>query len=270
MNTNRLPITRNLSLAYRFSLIVALLIAATSLAGLFFPSVIYPTEELRQSFVSNDGVNLFIGLPILLCSMWLAQHGRLIGLLLWPGALFYATYNYIAYTVAMPFALLSVPYLVLVVLSVYTMYRLLSNIDSAAIQQRMKGTVPERFGGGVLVGFGVLFFLRGLGQVLGAISSQVPLTGSELGVLAADLLITPSWVIGGILLWRRQAFGYVIGAGLLFQASMLFIGLLVFFILQPFLAATPFPVDDFVVIFVMGLICFIPFALFARGIIKKS
>lgn len=69
----------------------------------------------------------------------------------------------------------------------------------------------------------------------------------EPGVLVADLLTTPAWVVGGLLLWRRQAFGYVSGAGLLFQASMLFAGLLVFFILQPFVADVSFPVEDFVV-----------------------
>jgi hypothetical protein len=84
-------------------------------------------------------------------------------------------------------------------------------------------------------------------------------------VAVTDLLIMPFWVIGGILLWRRQAFGYVTGTGLLFQASMLFVGLLVFFILQPFIAAVPFPIADFVIILVMGMVCFIPFGLFVRG-----
>jgi hypothetical protein len=73
-----------------------------------------------------------------------------------------------------------------------------------------------------------------------------------------------------VLLWRRQAFGYVIGAGLLFQASMLFIGLLVLFVLQPFLAEVPFRLEDFVVISVMGLICFVPFGLFVRGVLSKG
>lgn len=35
--------------------------------------------------------------------------------------------------------------------------------------------------------------------------------------------------------------------------------------LRPFLADVPFPLEDFVVIFVMGLVCFIPLALFIRG-----
>jgi hypothetical protein len=139
-----------------------------------------------------------------------------------------------------------------------------------AIGHRLSGAVPARFAGGVLVGFGGLFFLRSLGQGVAALTGQTALGGSTLGVLVADCVTTPVWVAGGVLLWRRQALGYSAGAGLLFQASLLIIGLLVFFILQPFLTATPFPVQDFVVIFVMGLVCFLPLALFSRGIIIKG
>jgi O-antigen/teichoic acid export membrane protein len=51
---------------------------------------------------------------------------------------------------------------------------------------------------------------------------------------------------------------------------MLFVALLIFFILQPFLTATPFPVTDFIVIAVMGLVCFIPFGLFVRGVLNAQ
>lgn len=86
------------------------------------------------------------------------------------------------------------------------------------------------------------------------------------GVLVADGLTTPFWILGGLALWRKQPLGYVSGMGLLFLASMLFIGLLAFFILQPFVAGVPFPLADFVVILVMGLVVFVPFGLFARGV----
>ena len=92
---------------------------------------------------------------------------------------------------------------------------------------------------------------------------------TELALQIADVVITPAWVIGGILLWRRQALGYVTGLGLLFQASMLFIALIIFLLLQPFLTTAPFVLVDVVVIFVMGLICFVPFALFVRGMVSK-
>jgi hypothetical protein len=165
----------------------------------------------------------------------------------------------------MSLTLVSLLYLALVTLSAYTMFSLVASIDGKAIQQRLTGTVPERFAGSVLIGLGTLFFLRVIGVMVNALISQTPIATTELALNVADFVITPTWVVGGILLWRRQALGYITGVGLLFQASMLFIALLVFFVLQPFLTATPFPVQDFVVIFVMGLVCFIPFAFFVRG-----
>ena len=77
-------------------------------------------------------------------------------------------------------------------------------------------------------------------------------------------------MIGGILLWRRKPLGYVTGAGLLFQASMLFIGLIVFLLLQPLLTAAPFALVDTVVTFILGLICFVPFGLFVRGLLSAD
>jgi hypothetical protein len=270
MNTSSLPVTRNLSQSYKLSLIVAVLMAVLSLAGLLFQSSLYPTEALRRAFVSNNLVNLFIGLPILLGSMRLTQRGRLIGLLFWPGALFYVTYNYVAYSTATLFTFPFVLYLALAALSIYTIFRLLSSLDVAGIQQRLNGTVSERLVGGVLIGFGLLFFLKAIAQVVHILSGQPVSDGPEVATLVTDLLITPFWVAGGVLLWQKQAFGYVSGAGLLFQASMLFAGLLNFFILQPFMNATPFPVKDFVVILIMGLVCFIPFGLFIRGVVTNS
>jgi hypothetical protein len=266
MNDTSLPTRQNLHLAYLLSLAAALLMAAASLAGLFFQTALYPTQALRQSFVSNDVVNLLIGLPILLGSLALARRGRLAGLLFWPGALFYVTYNYLTYAIAMPFTWPCAVYLALVALSLYALVGLLTSLDFPAIKDRLAGAVHERIAGGVLAGLGLLFFVWRCALLAQALAGQAALVGPELAVVVADLLVMPAWVVGGVLLWRRRAFGYAVGAGLLFQGSMLFIGLLVFFVLQPYLASVPFPAADFVVICVMGLVCFVPFGLFWRGI----
>jgi hypothetical protein len=85
-STSGLPTRRSLTLIYVLSLLIALLMAAASAIGLLYHAAIYPSKELFESFVSNDIVNLLIGLPILLGSMWWARRGKLLGLLLWPGA----------------------------------------------------------------------------------------------------------------------------------------------------------------------------------------
>jgi hypothetical protein len=262
-----LPINGDLRLLYIVSLVIALLMAVASVAGLVYPTRLYPTEELRQSFLANDVVNLAVGLPILLGSMWLTRRGRLIGLLLWPGALFYVPYNYLVYTFALPLNVGFALSLLLLALSTYTTIGLVASIDGVEVQRRLHGAVPARLAGGILAGLGIAFTLLAIGTVVNHLVSKTPIADPELALQVTDFVISPAWVIGGILLWRRRPLGYVSGAGLLFQASMLFIGLIVLLLLQPLLTDAPFAPVDVVVTTILGLICFVPFGLFVRGLL---
>ncbi len=250
---------------FALSWLIALLLAALSLVGLLFPSAIYPSADLRRAFLANDVVNLLIGLPVLVVSMLSARRGGWMGRLFWLGALLYVIYNAIAYAVALFPSWIFLSHAALLILSLMALVGVFTSLDFPDIQRRLTGRVPERLTAGVLVVLGTLFFLRSIGQVAGGAAPLSP----EFAVAVADLLVTPVWVIGGVLLWRRRAAGYALGAGLLFQASLLFVGLLIFFLLQPLLLGEPFPVEDFVVIFGMGLVCFIPFGLFVRGMLRS-
>lgn len=267
--SKRLPLTQDLRLAYVGSLIVAILMAIVSAAGLLYQAEIYPQEELVLAFVPNDVVNLCIGLPILLGSMWFARRGALIGLLFWPGALFYVLYNYIVYVFAMPLNMAFPIYLALLALSVYTLIGLVAGIDAGAVGRQLAGVVPERLCGGVLAVLGTLFCLRAISVMLDPITSQAPVAETEIGPLVTDFLTAPALVIGGALLWRRKPLGYVTGGGLLFQSSMLFIGLIIWLFLQPTLTSASFSPIDTVVVFILGLPCFIALALFMRGVVSK-
>ncbi len=165
-------VNHNSRFKYLFSLLIVLLTGIAAIAGILYPNKIYPTEELRQSFLANDVVTLFIVLPILLISMWLARRGKLIGQLFWPGALFYGLYNYCAYLFAGPFNLLFPLYLLIVTLSIYTTIGLMASIDSEMVKKQLAGHVPEQFGGGVLIVLGSAFMLRALAEMVAALSSQ--------------------------------------------------------------------------------------------------
>jgi len=273
MNTNQycsasLPIKGNLAPQYALTLLIALLMAVVSAAGLQYRTVLYPSDELIQAFLANDVTNLLIGFPMLLASMWLTLRRNIVGLLFWPGALFFVLYTYIVYIFAMPLNVAYLPYLSLVMLSLYSLVGLLTRIDSGAVQQRLASSVPERLAGGVLALLGILFFLLVIGAISNAVISHTSITDTELALHVADFLITPAWIICGVLLFRGKAFGYVTALGLLFQASMLFIGLIIVLLLQPFITNAPFSFVDVLVTFILGLICFFPFSLFLRGILS--
>jgi hypothetical protein len=264
-----LPIGGSPAPIYVLSIVIAALMTASSIAGIFFQELTYPSAELVEAFASNDVLMLAIGLPMLLISMWLASRGKLVGLLLWQGALIFTLYNYLVYVLAMPHNAAFMMHLTLTALCAYTLIALIAGIDGAAVRARLAGVVPDRLCGGILAGLGLLFLLRAAAVLIGAVASQTPLGETEVALNSTDFLITPIWLICGLLLWRREPLGYVTGLGVLFQGCMLFIGLIFILIWQPILSAGPFPLVDVVVVFVMGLICFIPFGLFLRGAISS-
>jgi hypothetical protein len=266
---NGLPLRAGLGLFYLLSLLIALLTAVASLSGILFADLVYPTADVQASFLANDLVNLFIGLPILLISMGLALREKLIGLLFWPGAIFYGLYNYLVYLFGVPFNAIYPFFLLIVTLSIYTLIGLVASMDGNAVKERLMDHVPRNLAGIVLILFGTFFALRVIWIMVAALVDQMALAGPELGLLVADFIFSGALVIGGILLWRRQRLGYVSGAGLLFQASMLFVGLIAVLTLQPLLDNVPFPLADIIIVAIMGLICSIPFILFVRGVLRS-
>ena len=144
-----------------------------------------------------------------------------------------------------------------------------NKIQNTKFQIRMPIILAIGLAGGILMAFGALFMLLALSQMVGALADQAHVSRPELALHTADVIISAALIIGGALLWRRQALGYVSGTGLLFLASILFVGLMVILLLQPLVSDAPFAPVDVLTILVMGLICFVPFGLFLRGVIRS-
>jgi hypothetical protein len=266
-----LPITRALTPEYILSLMVALLMALTSVVGLLYQGAIYPTNEILLSFVPSDEFNLAVGLPILLGSMGLARRGKLIGLLCWPAALFYVLYMYIPYVINVPFNVLFLPYLILVTLSAYTLIGVFASIDGESVRQKFTGFVPERSSAGILVGLAVFVILRQAARILAALTGQIPVDALEIPSWIADFTVAvPMMLVVGIQLWRRKPLGYVGGAGMLLGYGMLAFSVIPFFVSQARSTASPIDVAGIVAILVMAGLCFVPLAFFVRGAASRS
>jgi len=283
---NTLPIKRDLTFAYRGSLIVAVLMAVVSAAGLMFGSAgLYGADPklavgvtkaeaglLVPGFLAQDAYNLVVGLPILLALLWLAYRGSLIGLLLWPGALFYMLYTYALYLVGAPFSVLFLFYVALVAVSAYTTIGIVASIDGEQVRQRLDGVVPTRTIGGILVGLAVLTLAQDAsGAVVTALAGGAPLDPVARHVWIADLALeVPAMLIGGVLLWRHKTLGYVAGAGLLLQFGLTPTGLAAIIALQPFLTAAPLDAGTIGGLLIFSVACFATLAFFVRGAIRPQ
>lgn len=265
-----LPLNRDIRVPWILSMVVVGIMGVMSLAGLVFPDRIYPSEALAQTFMPNDLINLLIGLPYLLVSIYLARRGKLVGLLLWPGALVYVFYNYTAYVVGMPFSWALLVNLLLVLSSAYGFFEIIKRTDIQALKTRLEGLVPRKIAGWFLLVFGALFIFRAVGMIAQAFTDQNSLPLTELGVLIGDMILSTLWVIGGVFLLQRKPLGYASGLGLLFAAGLLFIGLILFLLVQPILTSAPFAPVDVLVVGIMGLVCFIPVVLYLRAVRKAQ
>lgn len=260
--STKLPLKQGITRVWNLSIILAIFLGVMSLIGLIFRDSIYTSEEQIRAFLANDIINLIVEVPILLVSMWLTRGGKLVGLLLWPGALLYVLYNYITYVVGLPFGTITLIYLALVLLSAFLIFDLMRRIDLHLVKERLAGAVWERISGWILVLFGALFLFRAIAIIVEAFMNQTALPISEIGLLIADLALSVVWILGGILLLKRTPLGYASGLGLLFLGSMLFVGLALILLLQPLLITdAQFASVDVIVVLIMGSICFIPFGL---------
>ena len=70
-----------------------------------------------------------------------------VGLLLWPGALFFTIYNYMVYILVMPLNLAFVIQLFLITLSSYCLIALIAMIKSEIVQSGLSGKDRSRNGG---------------------------------------------------------------------------------------------------------------------------
>jgi hypothetical protein len=268
MDRTVLPLTRDLRLAYLASFVVAAVIAIVSVAGLLFGTTgLYGSEtRLFPAFLGQDLLNLLVGLPILLGSMWLARRGSLTGLLCWPGALFYVIYDYAFYAIGAPFSVFFEAYLVLIAISTYAMIGIIASVDTNAVRAVVAGMVPARVTGGFLVAVAVIFVALWTTIVVSALLSGGAVDAVARAVVTLDLTIQlPALLVGGVLLWRRSAVGYAVATGLLLQAAAYLLGLSALCLLGTDATGAPVTVASWAPGLVVGAIAIVLIGFFVRG-----
>lgn len=260
---------RNLAVAYVSALGIALLLAVASLIGIVNQSQLY-SGDLRPSFATSDAMNLILGLPVLLVSLWSARRGQRVGRLCLPGAIFYVLYVYVPYLIAIPFNSWFLIYVAIVATSASTLIAILASMDGNAVRDQLGGRVPARASGGILTALALVILLRQVTLVLSALANRSPVSAQELAVWIDDLIVAcPALLIVGMLLWQRAPLGYVAGGGLLLAYAMLSIAVIPLFVVESLSTYKPVDAGSVVVLLFMAAICLVPFAFFVRGAIAK-
>jgi hypothetical protein len=212
--------TQSASVATTLALgIVAALVAAVGIARRddgFYAAFDAGTPGL----VAQDIATLCVGVPLLVGSLVLARRGSVLGVLAWAGSLFYLAYSYFFFVVGAA-STGFVAYVLMEALAIATLVALLVAVDRDAVAARVDVTVPVRpaaaflFGAGLL--FAILWTARSLAATLGG-EGLDPVT--HLVIVADGSVLLPALLVAGWKLWRRDAWGYVLGGILLVKVPL--------------------------------------------------
>lgn len=219
-------VTAQPNLATGLSTIVALLGLIASAGGLLWDGLYRDNTLVTSAFRGNDLITLCIAVPGLLIALGMTRRGSARAYLIGLGLLAYMLYNYVFYLYGAAFNRFFLLYVALVALSLTTLIVSISSLDVQAIGHAFHPRTPVRWISGYMLLFALLLGGMWIAMSLSfVVSGQVPTpitqTGHPTGVVfAADLtLLVPGLLAGGLLLWRRHPWGFVLGAMMLIKGS---------------------------------------------------
>jgi hypothetical protein len=176
----------------------------------------YDTVSSVAQAKANDLVTLVLGFPLLVISTWLAFRGSLRGRLLLTGTLGFILYTYISMAFLAAFNALFLVYTALYSLSLFAFILSMMSFDLESLPDKFSERLPRKWIAGLLFFVGAFLSLAWLGRILPPVlSDQTPLleNATTMVIQAMDLgLVLPLVVLGGILLLRRSAWGYLLAS----------------------------------------------------------
>jgi hypothetical protein len=197
-------------------MVLAAIMATQAFTGLLFPEAYRDVGIIRMTWFGNDLVTLFIAVPLLIAGMVGAARGSCSGVLLWLGAITYAVYNYAFYAFGAALNAFFVLYLAVEVLASVGLILALSRLDIDAVAHMFQPSTPVRFIGGslVLIGSGLAITWISMWAAYVFAGRPTPVDPEAFKVVAAlDLaLMVPALNAGGVLLWKRRPWGYIIAS----------------------------------------------------------
>ncbi|HLO33609.1 MAG TPA: hypothetical protein VK249_30955 [Anaerolineales bacterium] len=181
--------------------------------GLYY----YDTVSTVAQMQGNDIITLFVGLPLLVISTWLAFQGSLRGRLLLTGTLAFFLYTYMSMSMLTAYNALFLVYVALFTMSLYAFILSMLSFDLADLPRHFSERLPRGWIACVLFAVGGFLALAWFGRVIPELlhpGTPAALENTTTRVIQAmDLaLIAPLAILAGILLLRRSAWGYLLAS----------------------------------------------------------
>jgi len=191
--------------------------------GLYYWDTVSSAAQMQ----ANDLIALVLGLPLLAVSFWLTLRGSLRGRLLLAGTLGFILYTYITMAFGAQYNALFLVYVALFSLSLFAFVLVMMSFDLASLPAHFSDNLARGWIAGLLFFAAAFLSLAWLGRILPTLawdSLSLWERGGVRGIPALenttsmfiqvmDLgLVVPVCLLSGILLLRRQPWGYLLAS----------------------------------------------------------
>ncbi|PKN93609.1 MAG: hypothetical protein CVU44_09690 [Chloroflexi bacterium HGW-Chloroflexi-6] len=190
-------------------------------SGLYF----YDTVSSAAQMQGNDLITLIVGLPLLAFSALWASRGSLRGRLLLTGTLGFFLYTYLSMSTLTSYNHLFLVYVALFTLSLFAFILSMMSFDLISLPGHFSQKLPRAWIAGLEFVVAAFLGLAWLARIITPLSqNQTPAleNTTTLVIQFMDLgLIVPMAVLAGILLLRRNAWGYLLSSVFVLKAITL-------------------------------------------------
>ncbi|MDR7238240.1 hypothetical protein [Neobacillus drentensis] len=197
----------------------------------------HDSVSMAAQAIAQDYVTLFLGVPLLLFSLYLSRKGRLKGYLLLTGTLGYFLYTYASYSFLSMYNSMFLVYVILMSASFFAFTLEMISFEIAKLPLFFKEKLPVKLIGGFLLFASFVFGMMWLAKIVQPFINHSPTEGIEhyttLVIQALDLgFIVPVGIIAGILLIMRKPFGYLLASVIIIKDITLLTALSAMIFLQ--------------------------------------
>lgn len=216
MSSTSLSSTRPTRIPVVHGWVTAALMALASAIGILVPGVYRDLAWIEAAWAGSDVVTLVVAAPLMIAGLLLWRRGSRLGELLVCAMFAYSIYGYAYYLFGAALNVMLPLYVALVVVPLIGLAVALGRMDVGAVAVSFAERTPVRLVASYMLFTGVGLAIAWLAQWAAYIfGGTEPSVGPEAFKLVASLdltLIVPFMALGGVLLWRRAPWGYVLGA----------------------------------------------------------
>lgn len=167
--------------------------------------------------IAQDVVTVFLGVPLLIVSLYLSRKGGIRSRLLLTGTIGYFLYTYMSYTFLCSYNALFLVYIALMSLGIYAFVLAMLSFDLNELGFSFDRRFPARTVGFCMIALAALIGLMWMGRILPPMVSGTVTPVLEhyttLVIQAMDLgLVIPAAVLSAVLLMKRKPFGLLLSA----------------------------------------------------------